>query len=259
MLTLLSPAKTLELSPTPKGLRPTQPRFKRDIALLMERCKKLDASDLAKLMKLSSPLAELNHQRFQEMDHSFNARNSKACLLAFQGDVYRRLDAASLTRTELSWAQNNLRIISGLYGLLRPLDLMQPYRLEMGTRLDTERGKNLYDFWGSRLADSLNRESRKRPGGTILNLASNEYIRAVPAKLLEAPMVTAHFQELRDGKLKTIGFSAKKARGMMARFVIQNEIDNPKQLHDFADEGYEYRSDLSSDQEIRFVREQPAV
>jgi cytoplasmic iron level regulating protein YaaA (DUF328/UPF0246 family) len=259
MLTLLSPAKTLDLSPAPKGLKSTQPRFKGDVAVLMERCKTLDAARLAKLMKLSEPLAELNQQRFQEMSPSFSKKNSKPCLLAFQGDVYRRLDAASLTEPDLLWAQDHLRIISGLYGLLRPLDLIQPYRLEMGTRLDTERGKNLYEFWGNRLADALTKEQRKRSAGAILNLASNEYIKAVPVDRLEIPMITAHFQEIRDGKPKTIGFSAKKARGMMARFVIQNRTEDPKALEEFADEGYEFRPDLSSSRNLFFVRDRPTA
>lgn len=259
MLTLLSPAKTLDLSPSPPGLPTTRPRFKSDTAVLIERCKKLDAAGLAKLMKLSEPLAELNQQRFQEMSPSFTKKNSKACLLAFQGDVYRRLDAASLAKPDLRWAQDHLRIISGLYGLLRPFDLIQPYRLEMGTRLDTERGKNLYEFWGSRLADALNRENRKRPAAAILNLASNEYVKAVPAARLELPMINAHFQEIRDGKLKTIGFSAKKARGMMARYVIQNRIEDSKGLEMFSDEGYGFRPDLSSANAMFFVRDRPAA
>jgi len=259
MLTLLSPAKTLDLSPAPPGLPTTRPQFKRDIALLMKRCKKLDAAALARLMKLSDSLAELNHQRFQAMSPSFTQKNSKACLLAFQGDVYRRLDAASLAESELLWAQDRLRIISGLYGLLRPLDLIQPYRLEMGTRLDTKRGKTLYEFWGSRLADALNKEQNKRSTTAILNLASNEYVKAVPADRLEVPMITAHFQEIRDGKPKTIGFSAKKARGMMARYVIENRVEDPKGLERFSDEGYGFRPDLSSAEAMFFVRDRPAA
>ena len=259
MLTLLSPAKTLDLSPAPKGLRATQPRFKTDTAILVKRCKALEAAKLAKLMRLSDSLAELNHQRFQVMSPSFTKKNSKACLLAFQGDVYRKLDAASLSESELLWAQDRLRIISGLYGLLRPLDLIQPYRLEMGTRLDTERGKTLYEFWGTRLADALNREHRRRPATAVLNLASNEYIKAVPPDRLEVPMITAHFQEIRDGKLKTIGFSAKKARGMMARYVIQNRVEDPRGLEGFSDAGYGFRPDLSSSEAMFFVRDRPAA
>jgi cytoplasmic iron level regulating protein YaaA (DUF328/UPF0246 family) len=259
MLTLISPAKTLDLSPAPNKPRATQPRFKSDFNILAERCKKLDEAALAKLMKINAPLAELTHQRFQQMSSSFTRKNSKACLRAFQGDLYRGLDAASLETTDLLWAQDHLRIISGLYGLLRPLDLMQPYRLEMGTRLDNERGKNLYEFWGTRLADALNSESRKKGTEAILNLASNEYIKAVPASQLDLPIVSAQFQEIRDGELRTIGYSAKRARGLMTRFVIQNRIEKPEDLQGFAEEGYEFRADLSSDREIRFVRQQPAT
>jgi cytoplasmic iron level regulating protein YaaA (DUF328/UPF0246 family) len=259
MLTLISPAKTLDLSPAPNKPRATQPRFKSDFNILAERCKKLDKAALAKLMKINAPLAELTHQRFQQMSRSFTRKNSKASLLAFQGDVYRGLDAASLEDSDLRWAQDHLRIISGLYGLLRPLDLMQPYRLEMGTRLDNERGKNLYEFWGDKLAKALNSEARKKAAKAILNLASNEYIKAVPASQLDLPMITAHFQEIRDGDLRTIGYSAKRARGLMTRFVIQNRIEKPAELQGFAEEGYEFRADLSSNLDIRFVRQQPSA
>jgi cytoplasmic iron level regulating protein YaaA (DUF328/UPF0246 family) len=259
MLILLSPAKTLDLSPPPKGLPVTRPTFKRDIAMLMRRCKTLDVAELRKLMKLSEPLAELNHERFQAMSPRFTLGNSKPALLTFQGDVYRKLDAASLSRTDLLWAQDHLRILSGLYGLLRPLDLMQPYRLEMGTRLDTERGGNLYAFWGGRLADALNAEHKKKPVAAVLNLASNEYAKAVPEERLAMPMITADFQEWRDGKLKTISFSAKKARGLMARFVVEKKIDKPAGLKRFKAAGYSYQPELSTDRRLLFARQKPAA
>ena len=153
---------------------------------------------------------------------------------------------------------NHLRILSGFYGLLRPLDLMQPYRLEMGTRLSTERGRDLYTFWGSRLADALNAEHKKRPVSAVLNLASNEYIKAVPRERLAMPMITANFQEWRDGKLKTIAFSAKKARGLMARYVVENRIEKPEKLKRFAVEGYSFQPALSTDEVYLFAREKPA-
>jgi cytoplasmic iron level regulating protein YaaA (DUF328/UPF0246 family) len=259
LLTLLSPAKTLDLSPPPKGLPVTRPAFKKDIALLMRRCKALDVAELRKLMKLSEPLAELNHERFQTMSPRFTLGNSKAALLAFRGDVYRKLDADTLSRPDLLWAQDHLRILSGFYGLLRPLDLMQPYRLEMGTRLATERGSDLYSFWGSRLADRLNAEHKKRPVAAVLNLASNEYIKAVPVARLAMPMIRANFQEWRDGKLKTIAFSAKKARGLMARFVVENRIETPEKLRRFAQDGYEFQPELSNDEELFFTRPQPTA
>lgn len=248
VLTLLSPAKTLDFSATPKGLPATKPRFVKDIAVLLERCKKLDVASLQKLMKLSRPLAELNHQRFQDMRLPFTAKNSKPCLLAFRGDVYKKLDAASLSVPDLRWAQSHMRIISGLYGLLRPLDLIQPYRLEMGTRLENSRGKNLYEFWGDRLVDEVN------GANIVLNLASNEYLKAVPVKRLESRLVTAVFQEIRDRKPKTIAFSAKRARGLMARFVVQNRIEDPEGLKDFAADGYGFRENLSEADRLVFTR-----
>ena len=220
----------------------------------MERCKKLDIATLRQLMSLSEPLAELNRERFQSMGFPFTPENAKQCLLAFQGDVYKRLDAGSLSEDDLEWAQDHLRILSGLYGLLRPLDLIQPYRLEMGTRLDTERGANLYQFWGERLAESLNAEQADQQHTAVLNLASNEYMKAVPVGRLELPVVTAAFQEIRDGQPKTIAFLAKKARGLMARFVIQNRIEEPEGIKGFSDEGYGFDSALSGPGHLVFTR-----
>jgi cytoplasmic iron level regulating protein YaaA (DUF328/UPF0246 family) len=254
MLTLLSPAKTLDFSPAPEDLRITDPRFQLDTGLLMKRCKKLSVDSLRELMNLSESLGELNHDRFQAMKFPLTPENSKQCMLAFQGDVYKRLDAGSLSRSDLEWSQDHLRIISGLFGLLRPLDRIPPYRLEMGTRLDTSRGTNLYEFWGDRLVESINAEHAERPVTAVLNLASNEYIKAVPVKLLDPPMVTAVFQESRDGQLKTIAFNAKKARGLMARFVVQNRIEEPEELKGFAEEGYGFRPDLSTDDRFVFTR-----
>jgi cytoplasmic iron level regulating protein YaaA (DUF328/UPF0246 family) len=256
MLTLLSPAKSLDFTPALAGLDASEPRFQYDTSVLLKRCKKLSVRSLRNLMDLSQPLAELNHRRYQDISFSFTEQNSKPAVLAFTGDVYRHLDAASLGKRDLRWAQQRIRILSGLYGLLRPLDLIQPYRLEMGSRLRNTRGKNLYDFWGNRLVDSLNEEHSERPVSAILNLASNEYFKAIPAKRLEAPLVTAVFQEIRDGKPRTISFLAKRARGMMTRYVVKNRIDDPEGLKGFNDAGYGYSDDLSSDDRLVFVREQ---
>ncbi len=257
MLTLLSPAKTLDLSAAPADLATTVPRFEKDIAVLMKRCKKLSVRSLRRLMDLSEPLAELNRQRFQEMSFPFTPENAKPCVLAFQGDVYKGLDAGSLSRRDLQWAQDRLRILSGLYGLLRPLDLMQPYRLEMGTRLSNTRGKNLYNFWGNRLVDALNAEAAER-STTVLNLASNEYFKAVPKKRLEAPLVHADFKEIRDGKPRTISFFAKRARGLMARFIVRHRVEDPAGLKEFAEEGYGFNPDLSANDRLVFTRQQAA-
>ncbi len=259
MLILLSPAKTLDFSPPPAGVRPTRPRLSKDTAALVERCKQLGPAELGRLMKLSDSLARLNHERFQQMTPRPKRDNSKPALLAFQGDVYRRLDAGSLSAGDLDWAQDHLRILSGLYGVLRPLDSIQPYRLEMGSRLETSRGRNLYEFWGDRLVGLLNSELRERPAPAVINLASNEYVKAVPAERLAAPMIEVRFQELRDGKLKTIGFSAKKARGLMARFIIENRIEEPAGLREFALDGYRYKPRQSTDHDLLFARKQRAA
>ncbi len=253
MLTIISPAKALDFSPVANGLDATQPRFVDDTASLMQTCKTLEASDLRKLMSLSDSLAQLNHVRFQEMSLPLTEENAKPCVLAFQGDVYKGLDASSLESRDLEWAQGRLRILSGLYGLLRPLDLIQPYRLEMGTKLSNARGANLYEFWGDRLANALNAEDAD-PDAPVLNLASQEYAKAVPRKSLKRPVVVADFKEERKGELKTIGLVAKRARGLMARYVIRNRIENAEDLKDFDDEGYGFRPELSSEDKLVFSR-----
>ena len=254
MLTLISPAKALDFSRDARGLAPTQPRFAADTALLVERCKELEEDDLRRLMGLSEPLAQLNRARFQEMRPPPADGNGKPCVLAFRGDVYKGLDADSLSADDLAWAQGRLRILSGLYGLLRPLDLIQPYRLEMGTKLRNARGGNLYEFWGARLAHALNEEQDAAADAPVLNLASNEYAKAVPPAELRRPLISAVFQEERGGQLKTIGLVAKRARGLMARYVIRNRIDDADALRDFAEEGYAYRPDLSEPDRLVFAR-----
>ena len=256
MLTLLSPAKTMDFNFRHARLPTTEPRFEQDIELLLKRCRKLTVAQLRELMKLSQPLAELNRQRFREMTLPFTPDNSKPCLLAFGGDVYRGLGASSLSKRDLTWAQRRLRILSGFYGLLRPLDLIQPYRLEMGTRLDNARGRNLYDFWGGRLTEALNAEHADRPVKLILNLASNEYFKGVRTGELNPPLVTALFKEIRDGEFKTISFSAKRARGLMARFVVKNRVDHLDAVKEFNEEGYSFYPDLSDDNRVLFVRDQ---
>jgi cytoplasmic iron level regulating protein YaaA (DUF328/UPF0246 family) len=256
LLTLLSPAKTLNFDFDANGLNVTPPQLGDDIAELLGTCRKLSVAQLRTLMGLSQSLAELNRARFQEMELPFTAANSKPALLAFGGDVYRGLDAGTLNKRDLNWSQRRLRILSGFYGVLRPLDLMQPYRLEMGTRLRNPRGKNLYEFWGERITAVLNREHAERRVKAVLNLASNEYFKSVHARDLAPPLVTALFQENREGRLRTISFSAKRARGLMARFIIKNRIDTPAGIRDFNEEGYTYRPDLSDESTMLFVREQ---
>ncbi len=253
MIVLLSPAKTLDETPT-NGLPTTQPWFEDDTRTLLEYCRRLSADDLKSLMKINDSLAELNHDRFQALSFPFSKDNAKPAVLTFKGDVYRTLDAASLSQDDLLYAQDHLRILSGFYGLLRPLDLMQPYRLEMGTRLATDRGANLYDFWGTRLVERINQEYQQRPFAAVLNLASNEYFKAVPTEHLAPPLIQASFKEIRDGQPKTIAIYAKKARGSMARFQIRNRIEDPEGLKDFAEDGYALDSTLSTDSDLVFVR-----
>lgn len=256
MLTLLSPAKSLDFSFSTEGIPVTRPQLEADTAVLIDRCKELDAATFRKLMKLSEKLGDLTYERFQNMTLPQTPENARPCVLAFQGDVYKGLGAATLSNSDLEWAQDHLRILSGLYGVLRPLDLIQPYRLEMGTRLENERGSDLYAFWGDRIAQALNAELAQRPLRAVLNLASNEYFKAVAADQLQPPLVTAEFRELRDGEPKMISFYAKRARGLLARFVIDRRIDDPEGLKDFAEEGYSYRPELSNPARLMFLRDQ---
>jgi cytoplasmic iron level regulating protein YaaA (DUF328/UPF0246 family) len=256
VLTLLSPAKSLDFETPYEGLAVTRPQLEEDTAILIERCKELDAATLRKLMKLSEKLGDLTCQRFQDMTLPLTPDNARPCALTFKGDVYKGLDAATLSPDDLEWAQGRLRILSGLYGVLRPLDLIQPYRLEMGTRLPNERGANLYAFWGDRLADALNAEHEKRAVKAVLNLASNEYFKAVATDRLESRLLTADFREIRNGELKMISFYAKRARGLLARFVIDQRIEDPEGLKAFAEEGYSFRPELSEPGRLSFVRDQ---
>lgn len=205
--------------------------------------------DIAQLMKLSPKLALLNHQRFQNWQQPFNEDNAKAALYMFKGDVYQSLDAHTLSNDDITFAQQQLRILSGLYGVLRPLDLIQPYRLEMGTRLTHERCKNLYEFWGTQVANQLKLEN---PDGYTINLASNEYYKVVSGQLHN--VITPVFKDEKNGKLKVISFHAKKARGLMSRFIIQQRLNEPTGITAFTGMHYEYADALSSATEWVFIR-----
>src|SRR5579875_1774625 len=253
MLFVLSPAKTLDFTPAPSELPATAPEMRKDTAELAAVTRKLTASDLKRLMGISDKLAELNVGRFR----GFKTRPADAgvqAALAFAGDVYEGLQARTLDADALAWAQDHLRILSGLYGLLRPLDRMQPYRLEMGVRLRTERGASLYDFWGDRIAKALNRAARGHADRTLVNLASQEYFGAVRRKALKLPLVTCHFKEEKDGELSIVSFNAKKARGLMARFVIDHRLDRAEDLKAFDRAGYRFRPELSTDGDWVFSR-----
>lgn len=253
MITLLSPAKTLDYSKDGK-YENTKPRLLDNSFKLVDVLKKKSSGKLQKLMSVSKNIADLNVERFQEFSEEFTPDNSKPAVLAFKGDVYLGLEAETFTKEEMEFAQDHLRILSGLYGLLRPLDLMQPYRLEMGTSLRTSRGKNLYEFWKNRITDLLNEDLVTHENKTVVNLASNEYFKAINKKKLDGQLLNINFKEERDGDLKFISFNAKKARGFMSKFIVNHHIDNPADLKGFDTEGYYFSKDHSSENDWLFIR-----
>ena len=205
-------------------------------------------------MGLSDKLGALNYERFQEWQTPFSTDNAKQAILAFKGDVYQGLDAENMSSEELNWAQDNLRILSGLYGLLRPLDLMQPYRLEMGTKFANNRGANLYQFWGDIITKQLNKLLSASPKSVLINLASNEYFKSVQSKNLDAEIITPVFMDQKGDKYKIISFFAKRARGLMSAFIIKNKISDPQQLKTFDIDGYKYNAAMSEGNKWVFCR-----
>jgi len=251
MILVLSPAKTLDFSTPPTVAEFTQPEFLDHSQLLIKKLRKLSAPALGQLMNISAPLAALNTQRYQDWVPPFTPGNAKQALLAFNGDVYEGFDATSLSPADLAFAQDHVRILSGLYGLLRPLDLMQPYRLEMGIRLENTRGKDLYAFWGERLSKTLSALLRQNGAGVLVNLASDEYFRALKSKKVLFPVIQPVFEDWSNDRFKVISFYAKRARGLMARFVVTGRIDDPERLKDFAAEGYTF--DEPASDAVRWV------
>lgn len=256
MLTIISPAKTLDFDTPTATDAFTQPAHLTQSRKLVRRLRELSAPDIAKMMSVSDSLAELNQQRFKRWKTPFKPDNSRQAMFAFKGDVYLGLDAYSMAPAEVDFAQHHLRILSGLYGLLRPLDLMQAYRLEMGTRLVTDQGSNLYQFWGDRITRTLNQELRQSNAKTLINLASGEYFKSVKPRQLKADIITPAFKEYRDGEYKFIQFFAKKARGLMARYLIDKKIDDPEALKGFDYAGYGFNPELSDNKEWVFTRRQ---
>ncbi len=236
----------------------SQPDFLSDSQKLIKKAKTFKASDLSRMMKISATLADLNVARFKAFETPFHLGNSKQSALAFAGDTYVGLDASSLSEEDLIYAQDHLRILSGLYGMLRPLDLMQAYRLEMGTNFENERGSDLYDFWGETLSKALNKITADQKDPTIINCASNEYFKAVKKSALKPKIITPVFKEIKAGQAKTLGMFAKRARGMMARFIIENRIEAAESLKDFNGGGYCYQSELSDENNWVYTRDQPA-
>lgn len=254
MLTVVSPAKKLDMDPV-EGVRATDPAFQDRANELAAVAKKLSVKQLQKLMHISEPLAKLNAERFS----AFGNMDEKPAALAFAGDTYQGLEASTLDADEMTWAQDHLRILSGLYGLLRPLDAMQPYRLEMGSRLKTKRGKSLYEYWGSTISDALNTQAQDVGSSVLVNCASQEYFGAVDLKALNLKVITPVFMEDKDGTPKIVSFYAKKARGAMARYIIQQRLTDANSLHEFDTGGYAYRPDMSSPEKPVFVRDYPAA
>jgi len=255
MLTVVSPAKTLDYESELPTQQHTMPLFLDDSAALVDVLKAKEPWELSDLMNISRDLATLNVNRFQSWSLPFSLENSRQAIYAFKGDVYTGLAAESLSAAEIKESQKRLRILSGLYGVLKPLDLMRPYRLEMGTRLSSPRGNNLYQFWGSRITEVLNQELESMKEPVLVNLASNEYFKSVKTKQLKARVITAVFKDLKGCQYKVISFWAKKARGLMARYIIQHKINLPEALKDFCAEGYQYRPDMSEGDQWVFTRD----
>lgn len=256
MLTVISPAKSLDFESPLATKQKSQPEFLAESKTLIKTLKTYSPQKVASLMKLSDKLALLNHDRYQSFKPPFTMENARQAVLAFQGDVYQGLQADNFSATDFKFMQKHLRILSGLYGILRPLDLIQPYRLEMGTKLKTREGENLYEFWGDKLNNHLAKQLKKHPQAVLLNLASNEYFKSLREKSFTYPIINAHFKDFKSGQFKVISFFAKRARGLMSRFIVQNQIDNPKDLTDFDLAGYRYNKKASTDKDLVFLRKQ---
>ena len=262
MLFLLSPAKALDYEPPAADVPHTQPLFAKQSAELIDILKEKTPQDIASLMHLSDALSALNVARYQAWRPKFTAQNAKQAVLAFNGDVYEGLDAKSLAPADLAWAQDHVAILSGLYGVLRPLDWMQPYRLEMGTALANAKGNNLYKFWGSQIADYLNTHLAKQARvqtttasePILVNLASQEYFKSVDRKALQARVIECVFEDYKGGTYKIISFNAKRARGLMARYAVTHRITAPKGLQGFDAEGYAFSKAVSEPDRLVFRR-----
>ncbi|PRO71483.1 peroxide stress protein YaaA [Alteromonas alba] len=256
MLVVVSPAKNLDYESSVPVSEYTQPELLDDASTLAEECKELSPAQLGSLMKISDKLATLNANRFAEFSVPFTDDNARQALFAFNGDVYTGLDAQSLSDEDIAYAQQHLRILSGLYGVLRPLDLMQAYRLEMGTKLENSRGKNLYEYWDNRITKVLNEALEAQGDNVLINLASNEYFKSVKKAALDGMIITPVFKDKKNGQYKIISFFAKKARGLMARYIIQHQVKDVDGLKAFDTAGYYYSEEQSTTTELVFLREE---
>ena len=254
MLIILSPSKTLDETPINGDLSHSTPQLLENSVRLIKKLEKLSSNKIKVLMGISDKLAKQNQQRFSEFSIPFTTENAKQAVMMFKGDVYEGLEAENFTGDELDYAQNHLRILSGLYGVLKPLDLIQPYRLEMGTRLKVNSKKNLYEFWGYRITGHVNVALQDQNNDILVNLASMEYFKAVKPKKMSATIITPEFKEERDRTYKMISFFAKKARGLLARYIIQNQLVNTEDLQSFDLDGYRYNDKLSGTNNPVFTR-----
>lgn len=253
MIHILSPAKNLN-EKTEKVEKHSSILFNNEAEELMQVLKKMKPAAIAKLMDLSPKLTELNYERFKDWDAKHTEKNSKAAVLTFNGDAYLGMQAHDFSVHDFDFAQNHLRILSGLYGLLRPLDLIQPYRLEMGRKLKIKKAKDLYAFWSTKIAEQLNKDIAASGSHFLINIASNEYFKAIDVKTLNHPVISCEFKEGKNGEYKTIMIFAKKARGMMSRFIIKNELNNPNDLRAFDMDGYQFNNYLSTENNFVFTR-----
>lgn len=256
MLALISPAKTLDYESTLPTDHYTLPRLLDHSQQLIDVAQKLSASEIAQLMSVSEKIAHLNAARFQDWHSDFNFSNARQAIFAFKGDVYTGLDAYALAEPEVKFAQKHLRMLSGLYGLLRPLDLMMPYRLEMGTKLHNPAGTNLYAFWGNRITQLINADLAETESKILLNLASDEYYKSVKESKIQAEIIKPVFLDQKNGKYKVISFYAKKARGLMARYMIEHKLDRAEDLKSFNTDGYYFDADSSLKGELVFKRDE---
>jgi cytoplasmic iron level regulating protein YaaA (DUF328/UPF0246 family) len=254
MLTVISPAKTLDFESSPHTKKTSQPLFLERSAELVDTMKQQSPKNLSKLMGISPKLAELNADRFHSWHTPFTPENAKQALLAFRGDVYLGLAAEEFAERDFTFAQKHLRILSGLYGVLKPLDLIQPYRLEMGTKIKNPGGKDLYEYWDSTLTSAISEELDGHRNKTLINLASNEYFKVVKPNLLPGKLITPVFKDYKNGTYKILSFFAKKARGSMASFIIRNRITKPEDIKAFDVDGYLYNEDLSTEDNWVFTR-----
>lgn len=255
MLVVISPAKSLDMEPV--EVASTAPAFQDDAMRLAKAARNLTLTQLKDLMSISDDLARLNRDRFKAFQSDPDDQSIKPAALAFNGDTYQGLEAKTLSADDLTWAQDHLAILSGLYGLLRPLDAIQPYRLEMGSRLKTRRGKSLYDYWGDTIAKTLNAQAAKQGSDTLINCASQEYFAAADRAALKLRVITPTFMELKDDKPRIVSFFAKRARGAMARFIVENRLTQPDKIKEFNAGGYAFDPDLSAGDKWVFLRDYP--